>query len=237
VGVRRLGGGVDRQLARDRVVLGDRAAGLDRRRVRARKHHVLLDHHLGLLEGAVGGHPVARLPVEDVVVGAALEVVADHRRAVLQRPLRVDHRLQFLVLDVDQFERVAGRVTILGDDEGDLLALEADLVGGQHRLHVCGDRPHPGHPPLLQVGAGEDGVDARVLQRRGGVDRSDAGVGEGAPQHRPMEHPGQLQVVDVAAEAADEAAVLLASQGAEADRPVLLHTIGDERGHQAQHDT
>ena len=55
-----------------------------------------------------------------------------------------------LVLDVDQLERVAGRVAVLGDDERDLLALEADLVGGEHGLHVVGERRHPGQPERLE---------------------------------------------------------------------------------------
>ena len=54
----------------------------------------------------------------------------------VERLAGVDDRVERLVLDVDQLERVAGRVAVLGDDEGDLLALEADLVGGEHGLHV-----------------------------------------------------------------------------------------------------
>ena len=60
--------------------------------------------------------------------------------------------------------------------------------------------------------------DLRVLQRGRGVDRDDPGVGERAAQDRAVEHPGQLDVVDVAALPADEAGVLLAPQAAEADR-------------------
>ncbi len=60
----------------------------------------------------------------------------------------VDDRGQHLVVDVDQLEGVAGGVPVLGDDEGDLLALEADLVGGQHGLHVVGQGRHPGQALL-----------------------------------------------------------------------------------------
>ena len=96
------------------------------------------------------GGLVARLPVEDVVVGPALDVVADDRRVRVERLAGVDHRSQRLVLDVDQLERVAGRVAVLGDDERDLLALEAHLVGGQHGLHVVGQRRHPRQPQRLE---------------------------------------------------------------------------------------
>ena len=99
-----------------------------------------------------------------------------------ERALRVDDDRQRLVLDVDQLERVPGRVAVVGDHERHLLALEADLVGGQHRLGVRRQRRHPGAAAGLQIGAGEHGVDARVRQRRRGVDRDDPGVGERAAQ-------------------------------------------------------
>ena len=73
----------------------------------------------------------ARLPVEDVVVGLAFLVVADDGRVGVERVRGVDDRGQRLVVDVDELERVACRVAVLGDDEGDLLALEAHLVGGE----------------------------------------------------------------------------------------------------------
>ena len=74
----------------------------------------------------------------------ALDLVADERGVGVERPAGVDHRRQRLVLDVDQLERVACRVAVLGDDEGDLLALVAHLVGGEHGLHVGRQRRHPG---------------------------------------------------------------------------------------------
>ena len=70
----------------------------------------------------------------------------------------VDHGRQRLVLDVDQLERVARGVAVVGDDERDLLALEAHLVGGQHGLDVVRQRRHPGQAQRLEVLAGDDGV-------------------------------------------------------------------------------
>src|SRR3712207_6557795 len=40
--------------------------------------------------------------------------------AGVQRPAGVDDDRQLLVLDVDELQRVAGGVAVLGDDEGDL---------------------------------------------------------------------------------------------------------------------
>jgi hypothetical protein len=84
VGVRGLGGGVEGEFAVDRVHGGDRAARLQRGRVDARVEHGLLDHDVGPREHLVGGRAVARLPVEDVVVRTALQVVPDDGRAGVQ---------------------------------------------------------------------------------------------------------------------------------------------------------
>ena len=192
MGVRRLRRAPHGELAADGVVVGDRAAGLHRRRVRAREQHVLLDDDVGARERGRGRGGVARLPVEDVVgrgaVGA-LAVVADHRGVGVERAARVDDGLERFVLDVDQLERVAGRVVVVGDDERDLLALEAHLVGREHRLPVGRHRRHPRHPPRLEVAPRDDRVDPRQRQRRRGVDRDDPGVGERAAQDRAVQHP------------------------------------------------
>ena len=54
------------------------------------------------------------------------------RRARLRRRcLRVDHRRQRLVVDVDQLERVVGLIRRLGDDHGDDVADVADDVAAR----------------------------------------------------------------------------------------------------------
>ena len=218
VGVRRLARDVRGQLPGDRVHVGHRAARLHRRRMRARVDHVERHRHLGGRECGVRRRLVAGLPVEDVVVGLALEVVADHRCVGVQRLAGVDDRWQRLVLDVDQLERVARRVAVLGDDEGHLLALVAHLVGGQHRLHVGRQRRHPGQLQAVEHRAGDHCLDLRVGLCRRRVDRHDAGVGVRAGEDRPVQHAGQLHVVEVVAAAAQEPGVLLAQHAAEPDR-------------------
>jgi hypothetical protein len=116
---------------------------------------------------------------------------------------------------VDQLQRVAGRVPVLGDHERDLLALEPHLVGGQDRLGVLGERGHPGKAELGQRLPGDHGLHPRVGLRRGGVDRDDPGVRQRAAQDRPVQHPRQLDVVHEGAPAADEPGILFAR-----DRPV-----------------
>ena len=229
VQVRRLVAVVDVELTRLRVHVGDHPAGLQRRRVAARVDHVPLDDDVRLGEDAVALLRVAGLPerARQVVLLVGL-VVADQRRVGVQRLAGVDERGQRLVLDVDQRQRVAGRVAVLGDDEGDLLALEADLVAGQHGLGVVGDRRHPGEPEGLEVLGGDDPEDLGVLERLRGVDREDLGVRVGAPQDRAVEHPRQHDVVEIGPLAADEARVLLALHVAVAER-CLLRSGGRHR--------
>jgi hypothetical protein len=147
VRVRRLAGGPDRQLARHLVKVRHDAAGLERRRMHPGVEHVLGDRHLGVSEDLVGAGRVAGLPVEDVVVGAPGQVIADDGRPGVKRAMRVHHRGQRLVLHVDHLEGVPGRVAVLGHHERHLLALEADLIGGQHGLGVAGQGGHPGQVP------------------------------------------------------------------------------------------
>jgi hypothetical protein len=222
VRVRRLGVRPEHQLAGDRIHVGHGPAGLHRRRVRPGVEHLLLDDHATVGEGRgerlVGLGRVARFPVVDVVVGLAVLVVADDLGVGVEGLLRVDDHRQRLVLDVDQVERVTRRVAILGDDERDLLAVEAHLVGGEHRLGVVRQRGHPGEAERLERRAGDDGVHLRVRLGLGGVDRHDPRVRVRAAQDRAVEHAGQLDVVDVVAVAADEAHVLLAEHAPEPDR-------------------
>ena len=181
-------------------------------------------------EGGLGALLVARLPglvavhVGDAVVGLAL-VVADDGRIGIERLLRVHDRRQRLVVDLDQLQRVLGDVAVLGDDEGDLLALEADLVGGQHSLRVVGQRRHPGEVvteqgrtrDALEHLARDDRDDAGQRLGRRRVDRQDARMRERAAQDRAVQHAGQVDVIDVVALAPDEALVLHALHRAEAD--------------------
>jgi len=84
-----------------------------------------------------------------------------------------------VVLDVDQLECVPRGVPVLGDNEGNLLALETHLVRGEHCLHVVGQGRHPGQTLRRETFTGDDRLDLRVRLRRAGVDADDAGMGDG----------------------------------------------------------
>ena len=206
--VRRLRRHVDGELAGARVVVGDRAAALDRRRVAARVVQLERGHDVGLRERPLGGRGVADLPAVAGVVDLAVLVVADDRRVRRGRLLRIDDGGQRLVLDVDGLAPVLGDVRVVGDDDAHLLALEAHLVGGQHRLGVVGERRHPREVALGHHFAGQHQPDAGDLPRLRRVDADDPGVGQWAAQDLHVQHAGQVDVVGVVAAPADEAGVL-----------------------------
>jgi hypothetical protein len=206
--VRRLRGHVHGEFRGGPVEVRDRAAALDRRRVRARVVQLQPRDHVGLLERPVGAGRVADLPVKDDVALLARLVVPDDRRALGDRLLGVDDHRERLVVDLDGLARVLGDVRVVGDDAGHFLTLEPDLVRGQHGLGVVGQRRHPGEVPGRHHLAGEDQVDARDVPRLAGVDGLDPRVGQRAAQDLHVQHAGQGDVVGVVALAADEPVVL-----------------------------
>jgi hypothetical protein len=101
----------------------------------ARIDHVSGDDDVGRGEDALALLGVAGLPHRGgEVVGLIRLVVSDQRRIGIEGLPRVDHRGQGVVLDVDQGQGVARRIAVLGDHEGNLLALEPHLVAGEDGL-------------------------------------------------------------------------------------------------------
>ena len=143
-------------------------------------------------ERLVGGVLVPRLPGRaGEVVDLPVLVVADQRRVLIERLAGVDHGRQRVVVDLDQLQRVAGRVLVGRDHARDLLVLEAHLVAGQDGLRVVGDRRHPREAERLQVLGRDHRGDVRGRERGAGVDRVDLRVRERAAQDRGVEHPGR----------------------------------------------
>ena len=169
VGVRGLRRLVERQPAFDRFEVRNGTAGFHRCRVNARIDNLLSDDDVCRSEDRLGFCCVSGLPVEDVVVGLALDVVTDDGRIGVQGLAGIDDRSQHVVLDVDEFNRIAGGVTILGDDERDLLTLEAHLVSDEHGLHVGREGGRPRELETQEVLAGDDSDHAGVRQRPGGI--------------------------------------------------------------------
>jgi len=181
--------------------------------VTARIERVQAHDLVRLGESRLGRALVARLPVIDLVVLLALLVVADERRARRFGAVGARHRGQHVVVDDDRVARVLRLVAGLGDDCGHLLALETDLVGGQHSLRVAAHRRHPGQLVLGHELARHHRYHSRHAGRRARVDRLDARMGMRAAQDRHVQHVRQNQIVDVVALAVKEARVLLALDG------------------------
>ncbi len=178
---------------------------------------VALLHRDGRLrEDAVG---VVRLQ-RPGVAAVRPELLVDDRSAVRERGLRVDDRLERLVVDLDELGRVLGERAALGEDDGDAVACVPHLVRRERPveglLRVLGDEPDARQrrlPVVGEVGAAESGHDALGLERLGDVNALDARVGEGAADDHGPDHAGQVEVVDVAGLAGEELGVLLAGDG------------------------
>ncbi len=117
---------------------------------------------LGLGEGLVR-IAVPMSPGEGDVVG---NVVVDLRSARLNRLDRIDDRVQWLVVNLDQIEGIARDVGTLGHHDRERLSDVADPLGreriGHHWLHStqapAAFAPAEGHRPRqrLEVVAGQD---------------------------------------------------------------------------------
>ena len=190
----------------------------------ARVDDLLLQNDIGLRESRVGRRAVTAVPVGDVVVRAAFQIVANDRRARIERVPDIDHGREDVVVDANQLEGVACRVAVIRDHERDLLTLEAHLVCREHCLDVVGEGRDPGQLERFQILAGEDGAHTWPRERLAGIDGDDSRVSHRRAQDRPVQHPRENDVVRVVALPAHETRVLLALQAAEADR--ALRSIG-----------
>ena len=206
--VRSLRGHVHRELAGRTIEISDRAAGLKWRRVRARVVQLGGRDDVGFCESAVCGRLVADLPVEDLVRGLILFVVANQRHVRILCLVRVHDRGKLFVFHHDLLRCVFRDVGIIGDDGSHFLALEAHLVRGQHRLGVIGQRGHPREVARRHHVAGEHQAHARNFPGRARINRLDSCVRHRAAQNLHVQHAGQHDVVDVAALATNEAVVL-----------------------------
>ncbi len=163
----------------------------------------LLDDHVGLgeadfhvalaeTETVADVRPLLRPDpeVRGVVLGDVVTVM-DERGALVARPDRVEHRVELLVVDVDQRERLVRLAQRLGGDGGDWIAGKAGPVAREHGLILDLGAVHP------QVGdvAGDERDNSR--RERRGVDATDPGVCVRRAQDARLEHPFELHVLGV----------------------------------------
>ena len=220
-----------------RVVFGDRGARLHRVADEAVVDEADARDMRRFGECRRGRLGVAALPIE---AGVVRDLVEDRRRA---RPDRVEHADdggQRLVLHLDRFDRLAGLLQCIGDDKGDRVADAAHLADGEcgvgrllHRRAVdIGDPPAARDAADIvggEVGAGEDGDDARHRGSRRGIDRLEVGMGVWRAQEHAEGHVPELHVGDVVALAGEEALVLLA-EDRRADACLARHAAFSRAG-------
>ena len=157
-----------------------------------------LDNHIGLGEPDLRVSLVPSVPDEGVgglaqrfgQAGVAVQVRVEYRSAILHGLEGVEHRMQLLVLNVDEFQGFVGYILGLGGDGG-------------HRLS---DEPHPvlgqgwnvpqaaSVENALNVGSRQHGVDSRQDSGLGGVDAGDLGVRIGTPQNLAPQGSRKLDV-------------------------------------------
>ena len=163
-------------------------------------------------------------------------VLVQLRRALGHRLVDAHHRVERLVDDVDQRERVLGDVRVGRADGGDGMPGVERLVRGEHVVaHVLERRERLAEVDEVvaeprEVRVGHDGEHALEGERLRGIDADDAGVGVGAAQHAAEEHAGQAHVGAVLGPAGDLVrAVRAYGTGADdlvslgRDHAVLLH--------------
>ncbi len=153
------------------------------------------EHHIGLSETA-RDVALADRHVEQHV--AAVRLV-NQRRARGHGSARVDGRRQILVGHRDQLRALRRSSLALGDDQRDLVALEAHLLATQHRL-VALDQPMGVE---RHIGGRQHRKHPRCRQRRAAIDRRDARVRAVREHHLEMQHARANQVAGIARRAGD----------------------------------
>ncbi len=205
---RGLAGDPHRELLAEAVEGGQHRARLERHRGDAG----LGDperHHVG------GGRERARrvaLAQGAVQHAIAVDAREERGRAIRHRAFRLGQSGQRLVLDLDQVERVVGRVDVLGHHRGHRDAGRVHGVLGQDRM---GRHAHVGHQPIHrhrgEVGgvlSGHHQQHARRAPRRLDVEARDAGVRVRGAEQGHVDAAWRPHVVHVGARAGEEPVIL-----------------------------
>ena len=163
--VRRLRALIDGQALLAFVPVGDDGARLVGHAGVAAEDERGLDDGVGFGEGLVDGADIELALKAEIVA----EIRMDHRRLAVERGFRIGDRRQLLVVDLDQFAGVLGLGARARDDGADRFALPAGALDGDRRLRrrfqslEMREHADPGRHDLGDLGAGDDGDDARRL--------------------------------------------------------------------------
>ncbi len=143
--------------------------------------------------------------------------LVDQRRAASERSVIVRHRIECVVVDVDQLCRILGDIAVARHYAGDRVAAKPHLVLRQRR--------HPGRQqaldrrrhferggPLVDLVAGYHCDHAGQRFCRGQVETDDARMGVRRAHEAGVQRARHRDVVDKGAGAAQQAEILLARQ-------------------------
>ena len=225
--VRGLMGDRERQLS-VAVDLGQHRPCLHRDRGVAMDPHLLGDDDIGVGNRLRGVALLHRHRAEDVLSPILVEL----RRARLEGRPRVGDHGQRVIGDLNQSGGVLSDVPVLGQHDGDRVADKANLVPRQDRiglLLLIGDHLEDLdllEAPLLEIGRGQDRLDARQRSGGRGVDRLDPSVGLRAAHEGELQRAGDTQIVGVAPGAREQPRVL-DPRNAAADKPLRTDALGD----------
>jgi len=169
----------------------DRAVRFDRRvRVALEEEPVVAD----VVRRCKTALEIAKRKVDLFEHVGALRLVVDLDVLALEGFLDREDRLEVLVLDLDERERIERRVLIERRHGRDGLADVPNAIHRERGLVLSGR-----HDPHLlgHVGTGHDRDDPGICERALGIDPKDPGVRTRRPQKAPVQHSREEQVVGV----------------------------------------
>ena len=214
-GMRRLSGHPECELALHGIPLGHATAGFDGGRREARNIKVLFDGDLGLLKCLIRGLLVPLFPVPDVVaalllrdIGPLWPIGPDERCVRLERLEWIHHRLQRLVVYFHRRHAVCRRIPTGRQYAGNLLELVLHGIQWQHHLMFVHESRHVVNIVLFERFPGQHRQHAGNFERLLGVDAFDFRPSQGAANEVQIDHPRDLQIVNIISTSPDEACVL-----------------------------
>ena len=211
----KLARGPDGQLSGRHVVVGCQAARLHEQRQQALVDQAQLHYPVGSRDGGLNIACLSDRAKRDV----AVHRFVDQRAVCLKRLLDVyDHR-QWVVVHLDEINRVAGLVRVLGHHTRDGLANTPHGVRRQQRqprLRHALHRRKGGDVVLdltLEIGRREHCDHAGRRLGRAGIYARQTGVRLRTPHERRVQRTGNPHVVNVGGPALDQARVLAPADG------------------------
>ena len=197
----------DGERAIARIEVGDEPARFERHGHLALEAQLFLDHDVSV------GESLCRLALLErkIECDVVAELGMDDRRARRDGLQLIADRGQGLPFGGDELCRILGLGAALGHHDGDRLALPDCALGG-HEMLRRRTMPWPvqrhadeGLASRVDLGRGEHSGDARRGLRGRDVERDEPGVRVRAAHEAGMQHPRQLDVVDVTAVPAEQA--------------------------------